>query len=150
MPRTVTEKPVCSECGAEPLGKALFCYSCGAALTSGEFPPENKEQIEGSRAATQSKTDVPISPPKGTPFPEEEQDKEDEVKHERKSEEVEPVTAAVKTASAIRRDPRIARMKRVETRWEPESGAPNIWFLASAVLLALLAFAVFLLSMQLR
>ncbi len=159
MPQIVAHKPVCSECGEEALGKALFCFKCGSRLTL-ELPTDEKGKERDPL------TELPIEAPSGEPF-EETQDKKRKKKTKKKNEKTEaeepaqdvapdqPVesersASTVQTASSIRKDLGVMRLRRIETRWIPEEGQPNLWFVVGTLLLFGLAFGVFLISMYLR
>lgn len=163
MSDKAVEKPVCAECGAEALGQALFCYHCGSRLT---VDLQQESEKSGLGAAAQGEVLTPIDPPSGDPFtvsdgsadkkkgkPSKESRIAQKEKPNAVSESVQSRDSAestVRTASAIRKDLGVMKLRRIETRWVPEEGGPNLWFLIGAAVLSLIVFGVFMISMYLR
>ena len=150
MSQETAVKPICSKCGSEALGTALFCYSCGARLSFDEEP-----ESEGN--ASEPGSDKPIAPPSGDPFEPVAESPEKGKKTE--SEEEEPGESemsggleeiGMRTASALRKNPEVMRLRRIEVRWASDEGAPNIWFLVSTAIFTLVALGIFLISLYLR
>lgn len=146
MSQELAVKPICSECGSEALGTALFCFSCGARLKMQE--PE----AEPESVADTAEEDKPIAAPTGDPF-----DVGTETGDQKeKSSAVEPEVAdeladiGMRTASNLRKNPDVMRLRRIEVRWNSDEGSPNFWFILSTILLTLLALGIFLVSMYLR
>jgi hypothetical protein len=149
MSQTPIPKPVCSKCGSEALGPALFCYHCGSRLGVDEV--QEKELSEIDRAG-EDRVDVPIEPPSGDPFEDaaaEDDEKPQAAKANEKSLKPE-IDPGMTTASALRKNPEVLRMRRVEVRWTPDEGSPNVWFIIAALTLSLSFLGIFLLSMYLR
>lgn len=163
MPDRSVEKPVCAECGAEAVGQALFCYHCGSRLVV-----DAHQEGEGAVPGTSPEQEVltPIEAPPGDPFAASD-DSGDKKKRktagkggsaqkEKKKDAAEGSggqktnASTVRTATSIRKDLGVMKLRRIETRWTPEEGGPNIWFIVGATILFIAAFGVFLISMYLR
>jgi len=150
MSQETAVKPICSKCGSEALGPALFCYHCGERLSFEEVPVVEAKEVEKG-------TDKPIAPPSGDPF-------EPVAESPEKGKEIEPLEVdpadsessdglaeiGMRTASALRKNPEVMRLRRIEVRWASDEGAPNIWFLVSTVVFTLVALGIFLISLYLR
>jgi hypothetical protein len=150
MSQETAVKPICSKCGSEALGPALFCYACGARLSV-----EDASDI--AENAAELGPDKPIAPPQGDPFePVEESPEKEAMKPPTDDAAAEGdaqdglADIGMQTASALRKDPEVMRLRRIEVRWSSDEGTPNIWFLVSTVALTLVALAIFLISLYLR
>ncbi|REJ78967.1 MAG: hypothetical protein DWQ47_05855 [Acidobacteria bacterium] len=133
------------------MGQALFCFNCGSRLVveDNEADPDTAE--EGYESVP-SRVDKPIQPPPGEPFEgnggeEEDEEKIVAEKIPKPDPEEDPM---VRTASAIRQGEGMMRLRRIETRWMPDSESVNVWFILASIVLFLAAIGVFLASMYLR
>ncbi len=152
MSQTPAHKPVCSECGSETLGPALFCFHCGARLGSDATETETGAKA-GSDLESVDITGKAIAPPPGDPFTATADVGSDLAVEEvaLQDENLEPsMDSGMATASTLRKNPGVMRMRRVEVRWASNEGSPNIWFIVASIVLFALVFGVFLLSMILR
>ena len=170
MAEKVLENRVCKACGADVRPQALFCYNCGAAVapdvggaghtvklgepngstapaSESEIVNENNREIETKVKRKQSKreTSRPIEKPSVA-----------------LEENLAPPTAAIvgseqaklKTAAALRKNAKTAtpaKKKTIEVVWEePDSNAPNVWFLIAALILSALAAGILLAAFYLK
>lgn len=61
-----------------------------------------------------------------------------------------PVQNKLKSAASIRQKSKLAEKKRVEVVWAPPEGAPNIWFVAVALVLSIFAVGIFVVMLYIR
>lgn len=150
MSQKSPKKPVCAECGSEPLSGALFCFHCGAQLAL-----DDDVKAKKGNKTTKTEEDIidkPIEPPPGDPFDDQPQSpKEERVRRfPRATADAKRNNPDIRGAAGLGRDSGPMKLRRIETRWMPEDESPNIWFVIAAASLFLVAFGIFLISMYLR
>lgn len=125
---------ICSQCGTEVRPGSLFCYHCGNSVA-----PENaavkiekiERQTNGGNQTAQPNlkietADKPIPKPVPTAEPK------------------------LQSAAAMRRKSKKPVAQRTEIIWEEYEGAPNVWFVAAAIVLIVLAIGILYLAMNLK
>lgn len=146
---SVIEKEICAECGAEVRPQALFCYNCGARVAS-ETETETNGKAEVSEAWFQdnlnkdaktnklNEVDLPIAKPDE---PIEKPSDEFPAAPPKKRTEPAKEFEKLKTAASLKQKNRVKtfQKKKVEVIWEEPAQAPNIWFIISAVVIAILS-----------
>ena len=147
MAETLVKEKVCRACGADVRPLALFCYNCGSAVAPGvPLTENNNKKVENDWFQ-----DEPV---------EEEFESKDELIADEKSEAVEEIAddetaekrdlSKMDSAANLRRRGKSVQKKRVEIVWEEHDNAPNGWFIFFAVLLTILAVAIWLISTYLE
>jgi hypothetical protein len=172
MAEKVLENRVCKACGADVRPQALFCYNCGASVApdvgesngasgaassswrsaGGETFNENNREIETKAKKKKSKRETlrPIEKPtvalegnfsSPSPPPAVAADADEQTK--------------LKTAAALRKSvkasPAATKKKTIEVVWEePDSNAPNIWFIVAALVLTLFAAGILFAALYLK
>jgi hypothetical protein len=158
---TATQKNLCSACGAEVRPGAMFCYSCGSAVTAtDDLSGNGQAKIEKENVENQP-AELPIAKPdekveNGKPF-KKPVDESPALKNEKiRFEEAEPKNKklivekerTLKTAASVRKQAK-PQTKAVEVSWEEED-SPNILFIAAALVLTLLAVGALLAMLYLK
>lgn len=135
MALTLVQNKVCPACEADVRPNALFCYSCGAAVSVKEKFDENSTREQSIQTVVQR--DEKIAAP--------------EINN---AEGVEKPTVAeavkLKSAAALRRKSKSFQSKPVEIVWEEHENAPNGWFISVAVFLTIVAGVILLLAVRLK
>jgi hypothetical protein len=151
MAETLVKEKVCRACGADVRPHALFCYNCGSAVAPDAPLIENNNKKNDDWFQNETS--------------EEEFEKEDEVIVVEEPEEIgnsEALTEAeeekketrdlskMDSAANLRRRGKSVQKKRVEIVWEEHDNAPNGWFIFFAVILTILAVAIWIVSTYLE
>lgn len=147
----LVEKQICASCGADVRSGALFCYSCGGAVSA---VPKKQENNNGNGAKTDFSERNNVAP---TEFKEitvsEAATKSsgfETTVERRKEETTAPAEAKLKSAAAMRRKPKTLHKKEVEIVWEEQEN-PSSWLLiAAALVLAIFAAAVVIAALTLK
>jgi hypothetical protein len=129
MSQTVVEKAVCDNCGVDIRENTLFCYNCGSRVAEPE-PAAKAESGLVTKADTGTKVadlgeQIRIEPPT-----------EEEKKRAK--------------AAAERKKARINSRKRPEVVWEPADDEPDRLLLLIAVLIAITAGVVVMITILWR
>ena len=122
MSETVTEKEVCSKCGAEVREGTAFCFACGGRVE----PDEPSEQVNGGATAVDAKSQAALD------------DLAKKLSGDDKTAEQEDKLAK---AADERKKARVSQRKTREFVWEPHNDTPVTFIIAAAVIgiLAVLA-----------
>ena len=116
MAETVTEKEVCSKCGAEVREGTLFCYSCGERVASETEPPAqangDSKTIDIEAQAALDDLAQKLSGDQGSEKP----------------------AAKLARAAEERKKARVAPRKTREFVWEPRNDAPLTFIITAAVI----------------
>lgn len=163
MAKTLVEKEICKECGADVRPNTAFCYNCGKSVV-GEEPETN----HGASDAWFGETLISEGPPEEL---QEQEVAETEVEEtetaeppaaeivaETKPEVADldpvhhslPVDGGLKSAAAIRRKPKTFQRREVEVVWEDHKDPPTSRFILVTLLLVLFTIAVFMIAMQMK
>ena len=131
---TGTDK-ICRKCGADVRPHALFCYSCGSSVAADDG------QLFAANKPIAKPVLEEIAEPLDKSFDDLSSAKNKEVEEAEVTDRkivVEKETV-LKTAAAVRRQTKPPRRKNVEIVWEQPPDSVNVWFLATAFILALFA-----------
>lgn len=154
MAETLVENQVCRVCGADIRSEALFCYNCGEAVAELESSNNHKQKGKSSRKNNVKEKNQRSKLGKDlNNFPEELEN--DEQNEELRSTEDKSITSGkekvkLKSAAALRNRTRRLEPKKVEIIWEEHENAPNIWFLAVALLLVIFTVVIYFIAMSLK
>lgn len=168
---------VCNACGADVRPQALFCYNCGASVAPEFGGGNNDRPATDETVLSRAETGEAGSGSGGNNISSSQKVETIDTKNRKRTKRdagrrLEKTSAApsgkfpaetekLKTAASIRKNsPPVAgaaaaaakaKRKTVEVVWEtPEAGAPNLWFIAAAFVLALFAGAILLAALYLR
>lgn len=153
MAETLVKEKVCRACGADVRPLALFCYNCGSAVApDAPLTENNNKKIENDWFQ-----DEPVEEEfesKGELIADKKLDVEE---NSEAAEEIADDETAEKrdlskmdSAANLRRRGKSVQKKRVEIVWEEHDNAPNGWFIFFAVLLTILAVAIWIISTYLE
>lgn len=139
MPKTVVEKAVCDNCGADIRENTAFCYNCGSALAADieDLPPPPAD-VEPDAAA---EVDAEVSDDRGRAAL-------DDLAERLQREEEESDKLA--KAAAERKRARIRQRQPKEVRWEADDSMPGVPLIIATLLLALIALLVVLFTVYWR
>lgn len=148
MAEITVEKKMCAACGAEVRPGALFCYSCGGAIS---VSPEKPFNQNGKGAENSARKSASVNQFK-------EKNDDATTRLERRETPVEakieksPLTpeTKLKSAAAMRRKPKTFQKKEVEIVWEEPQSPSSILLILTALLLAVFAAVVVILAMTLK
>ena len=138
MAETVVENRVCSACGTDIRSNALFCYNCGGtvapevviALKDKKNFVDEEKNGDNAESAEHPVGEVPVEQP--IPKPDL------------------PEQPKLQSAAAMRRKSKNLQPKRIEIIWEEHENAPNVWFIAVAIFITLLAAGILYLALQFK
>jgi uncharacterized membrane protein YvbJ len=121
MSETLIEKIVCQECGAEVRENTLFCYSCGARVTSDESVADahTTADTNGTEKADMS---------------DDTRNALDELAQKLDQDEAENADRLA-VAAAERKKARVTPRKKKEFVWEPVDEAPGLLFVLITLLI---------------
>jgi hypothetical protein len=162
MAETLVKEKVCRTCGADVRPKAVFCYNCGSAVAPSVPLTENskrpaKKWVENDLAKADSgvvefKKEARAEKPAAEKA--EFQAREDSGKLQTKTaageEKGKEDLSKLRSAASMRRRGKSVQKKRVEIVWEEHDNAPNGWFILVAVVLTILAIAIWVISTYLE
>ena len=151
MAEIVVEKEICNACGVDAREGALFCYHCGSSLSpdvdvaekeadSIGDSREEKFSKNGSRSRRKRKEKRKV------PVVDEFEDTTDKpiLKPEINED------AQLNSAAALRKRPKTLQKKKIEIVWEEHENAPNLWFIAVAIVLTLFVLGIIWLALSFR
>jgi hypothetical protein len=167
MAETLVKEKVCRACGADVRPRALFCYNCGSAVAPDAPLPEGRKKSKSGNwynSETAGQDPAPAvskkSGRRSKPAAAQKADPEIEdaavaapAGDEKKAVDEKSGKSDLKrldSAANLRRRGRSIQKKRVEIIWEEHDNAPNGWFILVAVLLTLLAVAIWLVARYLE
>ena len=139
MVETAIENRICQTCGAEVRPNTLFCYNCGKSVA-----PEIVQDLPRKRDGGDVEFRENNAPGQKNDLGQ----TESTVLRETIDEPI-PILSEepkLKSAAAMRRQPKSVQPKRVEIIWEEHANAPNGWFILAAILLTLFAFGILYLT----
>ena len=140
MAETLIENQVCSTCGTAVRPNAQFCYNCGAAVAE-DAPPEQHEQKNKPARKTKLKENNGKTVADLLNQPQE---------IEAGAKPKADADVKLKSAASLRNKARRLEPKKVEIIWEEHENAPNLWFIAVAVLLVIFSVIIYFIAMNLK
>ena len=163
MAETLVKEKVCVACGADLRPQALFCYNCGSAVKITAPPVESNnnktsdawfkdELVEQDKQNLEfqntEREDELIADDDEEIEEAPEQKFDDEVVEDEEAEKRD--LSKMDSAAKLNRRGKSIQKKRVEIVWEEHDNAPNGWFIFFAVILTLLAVAIWIISTYLE
>ena len=169
----ILENKICNACGADVRPNALFCYSCGGAVTeseksvvledtkkssknvAAEDPIRQDEQVpveklSENKAAETIETAEKIEATEENKLTEKAEATE-KIETTEKTETTETTEKVeLKSAAALRRKSKSVQNKKIEVVWEEPETAPNVWFISVAIVLSIIAGVILFLAVRLR
>ena len=169
MAEILLEGRDCEACGTEVRKGALFCYHCGASVAPYVVVTTDTREENGSDAALLEDTaedaavdenvtvdsetvvetaeaEVAEADAEEAEFAADEIVEDDETETAADEKEIEDEAQdepedkpKLKSAAAMRRQPKRVQKKRVEIVWDEPVSPPNVWFLIATILFAALA-----------
>lgn len=133
MAETIVKNQVCDACGADIRSEALFCYNCGESVVQKAQSNDHKQTDEMVRETIiEEKESKVLTATK-------------EKNNTNGKKEIK-----LKSAAALRNKARRVKPKKVEIIWEEHENAPNVWFIAVAVLLLIFTIIIYYIAMILK
>jgi len=136
MALTLVKNKVCNACGSDVRPNSLFCYNCGGAIVV----KDSEENISKEKEPEEKEADKDLIDNNIIIAPEPEKPETAVVEEEPK----------LKSAAGLRRKPKSIQKKTIEVVWEEHENAPNVWFLAVAIVLVILVATILFLAMYLK
>jgi hypothetical protein len=152
MAETTVENQVCNDCGADVRPNALFCYNCGAAVPAESFSHDKADKtlrktiVKEKKSKSKTEHNL-ISQPEQFESGSENSSTTG-VTEKSKTNGKEDVK--LESAAALRNKARKLEPKMVEIIWEEHKNAPNVWFIAAAVLLLIFTIVIYFIAMTLK
>lgn len=151
MAETLVENQICDACGADVRKGALFCYHCGSQVAS-DINAEDEEKTLISQVQIQKNTsreskngnnlkrkaagvrqqNKEITDEKATSMP------------------IEDFGQEIKLKAAARQKSKPLQPKKIEVIWEERENAPNVWFVAAALVLTVLVVVILFLALRMK
>lgn len=155
MAEKMLENETCQKCGAKARQNSLFCYNCGSAV-SPEAVAKVAAKVGDAKKSENLKVEIgEFDKPKITNKLDEPNDKFQTLatntnKLDAAKKPVVEKEYNLKTAAELRQEAKMGLKKSVEISWEEPENAPNIWFLAAALILTIFAVGILIAMIYIR